>query len=298
MGAPRFILITSSENTYLPLTLDMVRSVRALALPFVLDIGLVDLGLSDESKAQLAPLGVMIKEAQVDIDYPGRTAWEAQAPYYRALTMRPFLRDYFPGYDAYMHMDADAWAQTPDAIQTMLQAAAQDDALYIASEFDRDYSPYFLSSQPWQFHLKWYLANFPADAVNAIFPRPMLNAGIWAMSPRSHVWQAWADVYSAALRRIPQLTRENFMCDQLSLNMAVYTAGLPVKIMPATFNWMSLYALPMIDAASGFYVRPTPPRDVISILHLTHEKKLREVELRRTDGRTVTRALTYSGFNS
>ena len=72
------------------------------------------------------------------------------------MTARPFLRDYFPGYDGYMWMDADTWAQTPDAINTMLAGVATDDALYIASEIDRDYKPYFLSSQPWEYHLKWY----------------------------------------------------------------------------------------------------------------------------------------------
>lgn len=291
MSAPRNIIVTAANDPYLPLALGLLRSLRGLNYTTPFDIGVLDVGLGADAKIQIAAFGATIVPARVDIDYPDREAWEQQLPGFRSMTARPFLRDYFPGYDVYMWMDADAWVQTPEAIDTMLPNAFTGDDLYIISEIDRDYRPYFLSSQPWEYHLNWYRANFPNEVVSAIFPRPMLSDAIFALRATSPIWKAWADVYTASLHRVTQMTRQQFMCDQLSLNIAVYTQGLPLKIMPAEFNWLSLYALPMIDAETGLFVRPTPPRTVISVMHLTHEKKMRSFDLATTKGGTITRTL-------
>jgi len=291
---PRNIIITASNDLYLPLALDMLRSLSSLSFSSPFDIGVIDVGLGDNAKTQLEMFGAVIVPARVDIEYPDRLAWEQQAPAFRSLTVRPYLRDYFPGYQAYMWFDADAWAQTPDAVNVMLAGAASGPEMYIAAEIDRDYQPYFLSSQPWIFQHKWLATNFPPEIVNAIFPRPMLNAGIWAIGAQSPVWQAWGEVYTTCLQRFEKMTREQFMCDQLSLNVAMYMQGLPMKVMPAEFNWLTLYAEPMWDAERNLLVRPTMPRTPISILHLTHEKKLRSFNLATTAGGTHTRTLMYS----
>ena len=290
-ASPRNIVITAANDLYMPLALGLLRSLGALGFSIPFDIGVLDVGLGEDSKAQLSALGARIVPAGVDIDYPDRIDWEQKMPGFRSMTARPFLRDYFPGYDVYLWMDGDTWAQTPEAIDTMLAGASADEAVYIASEIDRDYSPYFQGSQPWEFHLKWYQSNFPAEIVSAIFPRPMLNVGVWAMRATSPVWKAWGDVYTVCLKRVPQMSRAQFMCDQLSMNVAVYTQALPLKVMPAEFNWLSLYALPMLDTETGLFVRSTPPRTTISILHLTHEKKLRVLDIPTTKGGVVTRSL-------
>jgi hypothetical protein len=296
VGVARTILITASNDTYAPLVLDWLRALQRLKFAVTFDIGMLDLGLSPDIKDALASFGVIFKIPKADIDYPGRETWEQQAPYYRAMTSRPYLRDYFTGYDAYMWMDADAWAQTPEAIDTMLTAATTDDALYIAAEFDRDYAPYFNSSQPSEFHLKWYKANFPEALVNAIFPRPMLNTGVMAMSALAPIWDKWAETFSLCLKNLPQLTRENFMSEQLSLNIAQYANGLPLRVMPAEFNWLTLYSLPMIDKTTGYYVRPTMPRTVLSVIHITHQKKLSACDLAVSDGTTQSRQLSFSAY--
>lgn len=296
MGAQRTIIVTASDDTYFPFALDLLRSLRRLKPCIEFDIGIMDLGLSENSKAQLAPFGVTLKKAGIDIDYPGRVAWEKQAPFYRAMTSRPFLRDYFPGYAAYMWMDGDTWAQNADAVETMLPAATSDNALYVASEIDRDYLPCFQGSQPWEYHFKWYKAHFGDDIVGQIFPRPMLNSGVMAMSATSPVWTKWAETFCACLKRIPQLGRENFMSEQLSLNVALHMDNLPFKVMPSEFNWLTLYALPKVDVTSGHYVWPTVPRTEISVIHITHQGKLREQDLTATDGTSIKRPMTFSDY--
>lgn len=294
--AKRYIVVTASDDTYAPLARDLVRSLRANHASIEFDIGMLDLGLSETVKANFKEDNIHFVKPGVDIEYPGRLAWETVAPFYRAMTSRPFLRDYFPGYDAYMWMDADSWVQTPDALDTMLPAAAEDQALYIASEIDRDYSPYFLSSQPWEYHFKWYHAHFPEGIVSQFFPRPMLNTGVLALSAQSLIWAEWAATFKDCLASIPALTKENFMSEQLSLNVALHLKSLPFKVMPSEFNWLSLYALPLIDAKTGHYLRPTLPRTTLSVIHLTHKKKLGRLEMQTTEGQTVTRSLTYSDY--
>ncbi|MFY9287254.1 MAG: glycosyltransferase [Alphaproteobacteria bacterium] len=296
MSASRYIIVTASDDTYLPLALDLLRSLRRLKSSISFSIGILDLGLSDEAKAKLSAFDVIIKSANIDIEYPARAAWEKQAPYYRAMTARPYLRDYFPGFNAYMWMDADTWAQNDAAITTMLPAAASDQAVYVVSEIDRDYMPYFYGSQPWEYHLKWYKANFPDEITAQIFPRPMLNTGILALAPNSPVWSTWGETFTQCLQRLPQLGRENFMSEQLSLNVALHMNSLPYKIMPAEFNWLSLYALPMVDEATGNYLRPTVPRTELSVIHITHQQKLRELDLMTTAGQTIKRVLTFSDY--
>ncbi len=291
MSKPQQIVVTACNDLYLPLALGLLKSLREVSFSTPFDIGVIDVGLGDETKARIAAFGAIIVPAQLHFDYPGRAAWEEHNFAYRAMTSRPFLREHFTGYQTYLWIDADAWAQTPDAIDTMLAGAANSDALHIISEIDRDYTPYFLSSQPWNYHFKWYSANFPRESVAAIFPRPMLNSGVLTMHTSSPVWKAWGDTLAYCLQNKPVITRDQFMCDQLSLNMAVYTQGLPLKVMPAEYNWLSLYATPMWDAERKLFVRPTPPRSVISILHLTHEKKLREFDLDIVGGGTYTRTL-------
>ena len=269
----------------------LLRSLRMLPFAVPFDIGVLDVGLTENGKAQLAAFDVKIVPAQVDIEYRGREEWEQQLQGFRAMTARPFLRNYFPGYDVYMWIDADAWAQTPEAVDTMLAGAGAEDALFICAEVDRDYKPYFLSSKPWEYHLKWYRANFPPEIFTAIFPRPMLIDGVFAMRAESPVWKEWAEVYTACLQRAAKVGREQFMGDQLSLNVAVYMKGFPLRLMPAEFGWLTLYAIPMIDAEKNLFVRPTQPRTPISILHLTHEKKMRSFDIATTSGGTIARTL-------
>ena len=177
----------------------------------------------------------------------------------------------------------------------MLALAAEDTALCIASEIDRDYTPYFNSSQPWNYHLEWYKNNCAAEKVQAIFPRPMLNSGVWAMRADSPVWEAWRHEFADILQRSAPLGRQNFMADQLSLNLAVYLNGLPLRVMPAEFNWLTLYALPVYDRARALFLRPTAPRTVLSIIHLTHKQKVQELTLATTEGGQIVRRLLRDG---
>ena len=267
----RFIVVTAADDYYMPLALDFLRSVRRLKTSFAFDIGLLDVGLSEPSKQQLAPFGVTIKPAKIDIDYPGREAWERQAPSFRTLTARPYLPDYFPGYAAIMWMDADSWAQTGDAIETMLPAAASGEAIHMAMELDRDYPVLRQGRTLWQLHEKWYRANFPAYLAEEMLLRPMLNCGIWAAAPTAPVWKKWAKVYAHTLQRIAEMQPANFMTDQLGMNVAAYLdaapfATIPVRIQLDDFVWPAEPGMPRAGFTCGHPFRIRQSRFCTSII--------------------------------
>ena len=66
------------------------------------------------------------------------TALRECTPHLRSLTARPFLPDYFPGYDVYIWIDCDAWVQEQFALEWLFYTAASG-ALGIVPELDRSY---------------------------------------------------------------------------------------------------------------------------------------------------------------
>ena len=80
----------------------------------------------------------MLVVPQWDFDFPGRDKLKDG---YKALTARPFLPRYFPGFDLYFWIDADCWVQQGDAIALFL-AAARTGALAVAPEIHRSMRHY------------------------------------------------------------------------------------------------------------------------------------------------------------
>jgi hypothetical protein len=295
LQTPKTIVISAADRVYAPLVNDLFSSLKALKFQAHFDLGLIDVGLGDDAnRKHFVDMGIQVVPAKVDIDYPSRTEWEAKIPGLRTLTATPFLRSYFPGYDVYVWMDADMWAQTPEALDTMIAGATGSQAIFIAQELDRCYNDFYTNSGVWQKFSGWYHAGFPPDVAAAMMLKPMLNVGIYAMSNDSPVWDAWADIYGAALQRVGALREETFMAHQLAMNIALYLHGKPCAIMPASYNWLTYFALPMIDPITGMYVETLPPYRPISIMHLTRANKLAVEKIQCLDGAIVERQLMFS----
>lgn len=290
------IIVSAADELYFSLLRDLVASIRHAQFDVAFELGVIDIGLSEESLGWLRQQGVRVEKARSDIAFPGRASWEEKKPGSRTLTARLFMRDYFPDFDVYMWMDSDVWVQTPEAINTMIAAAADNQAMHIVCEMDRCYSLFFDSVVIWHIFKDWYTANYGEQVAAAMALKPMLNAGVWTMRKDSPVWQEWIRVYTDALQRLQDLTDKSFMADQLGLNILLYIDKLPHVRMPAYYNWMTFYALPMFDRQAGLYVEPVPPYRPISHLHLTRPVKAQTEELQCVGGGTVSRPLTFGGW--
>jgi lipopolysaccharide biosynthesis glycosyltransferase len=291
------IVISACDQNYVFLANDLFSSLRKLSFDYPFDVGLLDVGITDNNRRYFESVGVRVVAAEADIDYPAREEWEAKRPGVRTLTARPFLRRYFPGYDLYIWLDADVWVQTPEAINTIIAEAGRIPAMFIACELDRCYTAFFENAEIWQKFAGWYQTNFSPEITGAMTLKPMLNAGVFALLAESPVWDAWRDMYSAALQNTTTFNDHTFMADQLGLNILLYQKAMPFVTLPASFNWLTFFALPKLDRATNLLVEPLPPYRPISQIHLTRPKKNVPEKIQCTDGSWVERVLTYSGQN-
>ncbi|MFY9287266.1 MAG: hypothetical protein WAO98_02065 [Alphaproteobacteria bacterium] len=299
MSKPKAIVISAADDNYLSLAQDLFHSIQAQTFAYEFDLGLLDVGLSEPSRAWFKANNIHTEPVKSDIQYPARAAWEARVPSYRTLSARPFLRRYFPGYDVYIWMDADVWVQTPDALNTMIEGASTSSAIHLSVELDRCYKMFFEDATMWSVYNGWYQACYNDDLITATMTlKPMLNAGVSAMSKDSPVWETWLKIYADALQKLPELDNKTFMTDQLALNIAVFMKNMPHVIMPAAFNWLTFFAIPVWDKKTSQYVEPMAPYRPISQFHLTQKPKLQVEKITCTDGTIIERPLTYRARNS
>jgi hypothetical protein len=138
---------------------------------------------------------------------------------YKALTARPFLPRYFPGFDLYLWIDGDCWVQQGDAL-ALFQRAARTGALAVAPEIHRSMRHY---RHAWgefsSINGAAYEACFDKETAERLIRYPLINAGVFALKADAPHWGGWADVMGEALQRSTSMT------DQVALNVLVYDKG-------------------------------------------------------------------------
>ena len=190
MGHPdhvseRTIAITGGDAGYFDLIEDCVGSLRAAAEGRALALGILDCGLTEAQRAWCRDQGATLVVPQWDFDFPGRDKLKDG---YKALTARPFLPRYFPGFDLYLWIDGDCWVQQGDAI-ALFQRAARTGALAVAPEIHRSMRHY---RHAWgefsSINGAAYEACFDKETAERLIRYPLINAGVFALkadAPRS-----------------------------------------------------------------------------------------------------------------
>jgi len=272
----RTIAITGGDAGYFDLIKDCIGSLRATPEGRALALGVLDCGLTEQQRAWCRAEGAELVGPGWDFQFPGR---DRLGDGYKALTARPFLPRYFPGFDLYFWIDGDCWVQQGDAIALFL-AAARTGALAVAPEIHRSMRHY---------HHAWgefsavcggaYEACFDKATAERLVRYPMINAGIFALRADAPHWAGWAEVYGKALQRSTDLT------DQLALNVLVYDRGFMHEPLPSRCNWPVHHATPAWDAERGLFVEPAMPYEPLGILHMTiYTKRLAALDVRELAG--------------
>jgi hypothetical protein len=282
----RLLIASGADRNYFPLLRDMVLSVRASRPEPA--IGIFDLGLDPEHRDWLSQRVAHTVRPGWDLDFPGR---ERMADTFKAQVARPFLRRYFPGYEMYLWIDADAWVQDGRTIDLYVAAAGLD-KLAITPEIDRAYKRHYKRPKPFGWTLAWknYREAFGWRAADRLGRNPMVNCGVFALHRDAPHWDAWAHVLSRVLQR----TRF-FFVEQVALNYMIFAEHMPANFLPAYCNWMPGDAPPAFDAARGLFVEPYAPHEVIGVMHLAgREQKSHVFQLNTLDGGTVETSLRYT----
>jgi len=269
----RVLLISSADTKFFGLLREMIASLERLPqdeMP-AYDLAVFDLGLSIEDREFLAA-----RNAQVVLPRPHEGLGSPDRPLELAFLVRPYLREYFPGYDVYLWVDSDVWLQTPAVLHALI-GGAETKGMAIAHENERAYRfqrPLFLWTA------KHFLLGYGLFRGLWLLTRPHLNAGLFAIRSDAPHWRAWAERYAAAIHRTGKLTPH----DQFALNQAIYQDRLPTEILPANANWICDRGVPMWNDEMQEFCEPYPPYRPIGALHLAGPGKRTVYRIKRTGG--------------
>lgn len=283
----RTALITGADAGYASLLSGWLESIKMIKLDSEIDLCFLNLGCDQLQIENVKALGGICIEPDWDIDFPERYR---MPDHFKAMVSRPFLKKYFPGYDYYMWIDADAWVQDPAVIGIYLQAAATG-KIAIASQFDRSYKSAYKRQKlfGWTHNHKHYRLGWGWRVADKFGRLPILNSGVFALAGNSPHWELWGEALNAGLQR----TRHKLV-EQTALNLAIYRDHLPATYLPAYCNWLCDAALPKVDQESGMLVEPNAPYQPLGIVHLAGEfTRSAKVDLETVTGEKISSMLTY-----
>jgi len=286
---PSTILITAADAGFFPLLRDLLLSVAEhrpdAGSRAAVALGVCDLGLTAKQRAWVAGRVDRIVEPGWDLALPEEV--QAAKPQLRALTLRPFLPRYFPGYETYLWVDADVWLQNWQGVDFYIRGA-RSAHMAATPHVDRAYR---FNRAMVRLRHRTFSAGFGTAEADALAFEHHLNAGVFAARAGSPLWAAWAEVFQSAI----DASEGRVVNDQTALNYAWYRRGLTVHLLPATCNWPCHMAWPAWDPRSQQFCEPYLPHAPISMLHLTGRTKDRLFDVFCLDGQRRRMSFRYPG---
>ncbi len=282
----RTLVVTGADEGYFSLLDGLLDSLHQWDEQPFADLACFDLGLEARSRASVATRVSRIVEPSWDLPVDAELC--RTRPGLRGHTVRPFLPRYFPGYDIYIWIDADAWVQRRFALEWLAGAAAQG-LLGAVAHVHPAYETSDEVIQRRRGRMKAYYGQETADQIRWDM---YLNSGVIALAANAPHWAAWEASFTRGL----EACQGKLVTDQAALNHAVWIERLPVCPLPALCNWVTHLAMPGLDLVRGGFCEPVPPAHQIGILHLT-DKSWIPIPYDLGDGSYRSVSLRFSGRN-
>lgn len=282
------MIITAADAGYFHLLRGLIQSVRDhLPSSESFAFGVIDVGLEPQQIDTLRGLVDAIVPGRWDFDF----AASRHVPrWLQATAARPRLREYFPGFETYIWMDADTWLADWRAVELLADELTEDIA--IVPELHCAY-PYLYRTGKGStrfFNRDRAAESFGPDAALLLDGKPFLNAGVFAMPHHSPVWEGWRRWLERGFRQSP-----NKWTDQNALNLAIYSQGTIVRPLPAWCNWICSHVMPVFDSGRKCLCEPCRPYEKLSLIHTTGLARP-GVTIPTIDHKSVPYPLDYLGF--
>lgn len=255
----RTLAVTAANEAFVPLLRGLVGSLQQWKSTPITDFACFDLGLGRASRAWIASWARFVVEPGWDL--PVHEETRVGKPAYRGLTVRPYLRDYFPGYDVYLWLDADLWVQQKAALGAYIKGASSK-GLAIAAQSHPAYVHQTGFVRQRVSHLELY---YGPGGARPLGVEPYFNPGVFALSASAPHWMAWAKSFRTGLER----TGGRLVNDQTAINHAVWTGRLPVEALDARFNWCCHLAAPFFDGKRARFLEPVANGRPLGVVHMT-----------------------------
>jgi hypothetical protein len=275
----RTLIVSACDRRFAGLLRGLLSTLEPVLADPAVDLACFDIGLGEEDLAWLSNYTSAVRQPGIHF---GLNADDHSLPL-RSFLARPFLREYFPGYDYYVWIDSDVWLQDPSVVARYLDGAARH-GLAIAHEEERGYR-----FQPWLFSwtAKHFLLGYGVLTGGYLLARAHVNAGFFALAADAPHWEAWVRRYEAALRRTGKLVPH----DQFALNHALHGRGknrLSATLLDPGFNWICDRGTPMWNDRDAAFCKPYAPYERIGAMHLAGPAKRKQYRVRRTGGGEFT----------
>lgn len=262
------LILTAADAKFFQLAQATILSLRQKPQSKRISIGFFDLGCTPEQRQWLAAHVDLIQEPGWDFEFPTRSTVPS---YFRALLARPYLRRYFPNFDVYLWIDADAWLQEWGAVDLLIRGALKR-GLAIVPEVDRGNLLLYgrIEQSPKDMGYQLYQHIFGEEVAERLHSFPRMNAGVFALHREAPHWEKWIEFLHQGLQSYASL-----WTDQMALNRVIYEGELfeRTELLPAWCNWTCHYGLPAWDPERQMFVEPYLPHTPIGILHMTASSK-------------------------
>lgn len=269
----KVVVTTAADSGYYDMFQGMIHSLRSFDSGQDLDICCFDLGLKKDERAWLENEGVVFAQPKWHM---GIT--DGMMPYWHmAEVVRPYVRDYFPGYDHYMWLDPDLWLQDGGVIDRLVAGSA-DVGAAIAHESDSAYV-----FQPWLvgWNLKHKILGLGIKDGLTLMVKQHLNCGVYCMAADAPHWDAWESLLQKAVSATSRVAPHS----QFTFNQMYHCNKLPMRILDSADNWICDRAPPVWDDEKLLYCKPYAPFEPLSLLHLAGPAKRRCYTIKTTSGK-------------
>ena len=294
-------IISLSDKNYFEMTVELINSIKRFEESKDISICILDAGLSDEQKLIIQKKAT-IKKANWDIEIP---FYKKKHEWLKSQISRAFLPNYFPEFDRYLWIDADAWVNSWDCIDNYFNACANN-KLGITQSIGPGYK--VLANVKWLFK-KLAIINSQnyKHAVNSgvkenearkLAFAPHLNIGVFSLEKNSSIWSIWQNNLKKVL-----LKGRIFGSEGLAINLSVYIDNIETEFLPLSHNWIVKNLLPIYDIKENMFKEPYIPNNKIGIIHLAggikvDGKDMRTdktvlIDIKDAEGNIIKKSLRY-----
>ncbi len=286
------IIITASSAQYFSLMAGLLFSIKDRPEAKDVVFGLYDLGLTQEQKQWLAKYQVHIVKPDWQFGLDDNCGLSIA---YKGLLARPFISRYFPGFDQYLYIDADAWIQDWSAVEDYFNGINHS-VIAITPELNPAYSNHFADAKQYRdFVYETYEACRDVETAERYGDYSILNAGVFAIPVDSPVWTLWEEELGISIQQTT-----HHCVEQTSLNLALLKNfdimdHHSIHLLSAPHNWLCHLSLPFFNDSTQQFVEPFSPYHEVGILHRSSDafKTQKTVEINKVSSGQIDLNVLY-----
>lgn len=299
----KIAIVSGCDTNYFPMLSELIASIKALPDEAAQwDICIIDAGMKPEERAYLEKECAAVVSPEWPTEGGKEPARVKGRNYIKADVCRPFIPNYFPGYDVHFWIDSDCWVQNAEGLHLFVEGALRG-KLAILAAVDRAWPRgdriQWLGPLPIKAKTFYYsnaLKAFDRKMARKLFPHHTLSAGVFALKGDAPHWKAWQEWTLKGLKK-----GNPFTSGQLGLGIISYLENYPFELMPAWAHWLCQHT-PSWNEETQQYVETYLPHHPLSILHLTGWDAMRRdrsltLDVKTTKGKAIQKSLRYAGFD-